>query len=485
MSAVQVLSVASEIFPFVKTGGLADVTGALPGALAPEGVAVRTLVPGYPGVLSALVEPRAVHTIPSLHGAPAYLLFDRAEGLDLYILDAPHLFGRYGNPYTAADGVDWPDNALRFAALSRMAASMGQGLLADYRPDIIHCHDWPTGLTPAYLKYDGGARPGTVMTVHNIAFQGQYPAHLLSQLGLPPEAMHVDGVEYYGNIGFLKGGLALADRVTTVSPTYASEIVQPEWGMGLDGLLRSRASIVSGILNGIDMTVWDPAKDRHLPSRYDARRIAGRAKNKSALQVRMGLDPQPDTLVFGLVSRFSWQKGLDLLNQALPSLLATGAQIALLGSGERTIEDTFAAAVDTNPGRVAFTRGYDEGLAHLIQGGADSILVPSRFEPCGLTQLCALRYGALPLVARVGGLADTIVDANEAAVTAEVATGVQFSPVNASALEAAISRVATLYRDQALWRRMQLNGMKADVSWRHPARHYAKLYRDLIAARAQ
>jgi starch synthase len=485
MSAVQVLSVASEIFPLVKTGGLADVTGALPGALAAEGVAMRTLVPGYPGVLSALIEPRAVHTIASLHGAPAYLLFDRVEGLDLYVLDAPHLFARYGNPYTAADGVDWSDNALRFAALSRLAASIGQGLLPDYRPDIIHCHDWPTGLTPAYLKYDGGARPGTVITVHNIAFQGQYPAHLLPQLGLPPQAMHVDGVEYYGTIGFLKAGLALADRITTVSPTYASEIVLPEWGMGLDGLLRSRANVVSGILNGIDMTVWDPAKDKHLSTRYDARRLAARARNKIALQARMGLLAQPETLLFAVVSRFSWQKGLDLLNQALPSLLATGAQLALLGSGDRAIEETFLAAVDANPGRVAFLRGYDEGLAHLMQAGADCILVPSRFEPCGLTQLCALRYGAVPLVARVGGLADTIVDANEAAVTAEVATGVQFFPVNASMLDAALSRVATLYRDQGLWKRMQLNGMKADVSWRHPARHYAKLYRDLIAARVQ
>lgn len=480
MSDVAVLSVASEVYPLVKTGGLADVAGALPAALAGEGVAMRTLVPGYPAVMAAIAEGEAAHGYEDLFGGPARLVAGRAAGLDLLALDAPHLFDRPGNPYVGADGRDWSDNPLRFGALARAAADIGLGRTALPRPDIVHAHDWQAALAPAYLHYAGEPRPGTVVTVHNLAFQGQAPAALLGPLGLPPSSWAVDGVEYYGTIGYLKAGLQLADRITTVSPTYALEIRNPDAGMGLDGLLRARSGALVGILNGIDTAVWDPAADAHLPAPFDARRLKARAASTAALRERLGLDPGVDGPLFGVVSRLSWQKGLDLLHAVLPALVASGAQLALLGAGEPALEDGFRAAAQAWPGRVACRIGYDEGLAHLIQGGCDALVVPSRFEPCGLTQLCALRYGAVPVVARVGGLADTIVDANDMALAAGVATGLQFAPVERDRLEAALLRAVALFHDRPTWRRLQKNGMAADVSWRRPARRYADLYRGLM-----
>ena len=479
MTALAVLSVASEVYPLVKTGGLADVAGALPAALAAEGVAVRTLVPGYPRVMEALEAGTAVHAFADLFGGPARLVAGTAAGLDLIALDAPHLFARDGNPYVGPDGRDWPDNAFRFAALARAAADVGLGRTGLPVPDVLHAHDWQAALAPAYLHYAGGARPGTVVTVHNLAFQGQFPAELLGPLGLPAHAYAVDGVEYYGTIGYLKAGLQLADRITTVSPTYAAEILEPEAGMGLDGLLRARAGVVAGIINGIDTRVWDPAADPLLPAAFDARRLKARGKSKAALQQALGLAVEPGALLIGVVSRLSWQKGLDLLVDALPVLVGEGAQLALLGAGEPALEQGFAAAQARWPGRIGCRIGYDEGLAHLIQGGSDAILVPSRFEPCGLTQLCAMRYGAVPIVARVGGLADTVIDANEMALAAGVATGIHVAPIGRERLEAALRRAATLWNDPPTWRRLQKNGMATDVSWTNPARRYAALYRDI------
>jgi starch synthase len=481
---LKILAVVSEIYPLVKTGGLADVAGALPGALVSEDVAVTTLVPGYPAVLAALKNPQVVHTFAGLFGHDARLLKANASGLDLLVLDAPHLFNRPGNPYVDADGKDWIDNPLRFAALSRVAAEIGQGLVPALTPDVIHAHDWQTGLTAAYLRYSARPAVPTVMTVHNMAFQGQYGRDLLPALGLPARAYAIDGVEYYGTIGFLKAGLQLSDRITTVSPTYATEIRTAEGGMGLDGLLRSRGNAVSGILNGIDTAVWNPATDARIAAPFDVTKMASRAANKKALQQKLGLDVDPNALIFGVVSRLSWQKGLDLLLERLPALLAAGGQLALLGSGEMSLANGFAGATTLHKGRVGMVNGYDEGLAHLIQAGSDVILVPSRFEPCGLTQLCALRYGALPLVARVGGLADTVIDANEVALAAGVGTGVQFSPVSGDALEAAILRTADLWRDRPTWKKLQKNAMKTDVSWTRPAAAYARLYRELVAGRA-
>ena len=481
---LRVLAVASEAFPLVKTGGLADVVGALPAALAPEGIATRTLIPGYRGVLAALREPALVHAFPALLGAPARLLAARVADLDLLVLDAPHLYDRPGNPYVGADGKDWPDNGVRFAALAQCAVAIARDGIAGPAPDVVHAHDWQAGLVPALLHYGGAPHPPTVMTIHNLAFQGLFPRELLPLIGLPPRAFAIEGVEFHGWVSYLKAGLAFADRLTTVSPTYAAEIRTAEQGMGLDGLLRARAGRLVGIRNGIDGKVWNPRTDEYLAARYDARTLQKRIANKAALQARCGLDADSAAPLFAVVSRLTAQKGMDLLLDALPALVRAGAQLSLLGSGDHALEDRFANAARRSPGRVVAHLGYDEALAHLAQGGADALLVPSRFEPCGLTQLCALRYGAIPVVAHVGGLADTIIDANEAALAARVATGLQFTPVTREGVELAIERALALWRDGPTWRRMQNRAMACDVGWAAPARRYAMLYRALASERA-
>jgi starch synthase len=479
MRPLRALAVASEIFPLIKTGGLADVTGALPSALKAEGIETRTLVPGYPGVLDGLGGGVEVLNLPDGYGGPARVLGCSVADLDLFVLDAPHLFARPGNPYVAPDGTDWPDNALRFAALARTAAEIGQGAIPTFVPQVVHAHDWQAALTHAFLHYSGRPRPGSIMTVHNLAFQGRFPRELLSEIGLPPQSFSIDGVEYYGGISFLKAGLQFADRITTVSPTYAREIQQGDAGMGLDGLLRARSDVLSGILNGIDTSVWNPATDPHIASPFSITSLAARGANKAAMQRRFGLTPAPDAYLLGVISRLSWQKGLDLLLQNLPLILGEGVQLVLLGSGEVDLQEQFRAAAKSHPDQIGVLIGYDEGLAHLIQAGSDALLVPSRFEPCGLTQMCALRYGAVPVVSRVGGLADTVIDANEANIAGNAATGIQFSPVTSEALGGAIRRAKALFHDKPVWLGMQGNGMTVDVSWHDPARRYADLYRQV------
>jgi starch synthase len=318
-----------------------------------------------------------------------------------------------------------------------------------------------------------------VVTIHNIAFQGRFPASIFASLGLPPEAWNVEGVEYFGGVGFLKAGLHYADAITTVSPTYAEEICTPAGGMGLDGLLRVRRSVLSGIVNGIDTAVWDPASDPHLAANYTATTLQRRALNKRAVEEAFGL-ARDDGFLFCVVSRLGWQKGMDILGDCIDGLVARGARLAVLGSGEQAIEGMFRAAVARHPGRVGIVTGYSEPLSHLLQGGCDSVLVPSRFEPCGLTQFYGLRYGCVPLVSRVGGLADTVIDANLAALERGVATGFQFLPVEAPALDRAIGRAVDLHRDAKTWRKLQQNGMKSDLSWSASARRYADLYRSLV-----
>jgi starch synthase len=485
MTHIKALAVASEISPLVKTGGLADVAGALPLALKAEKIDTVTLVPGYGDALDKLERAESLHSFPNLFGGEARLLSASVAGLDLFVLDAPHLYVRAGGLYTNVNGVDYPDNAFRFAALAKAASLIAQGLLPSFAPDVLHAHDWQAALAPAYLHYSGKPRPATIVTIHNLAFQGRFPKEMFPELGLPPQSFAMDGVEYYGGVGYLKAGLQLADRITTVSPSYAAEIMTAEGGMGLDGLLRARADVVSGVLNGIDDKVWDPEHDPFIAARYDHRALKMRARNKSALQARLGLNEESGAFLIGVVSRLSWQKGLDLLLETLPYILARGAQLALLGAGDKELESAFSSAALDHAGSVGTNIGYDEGLAHLIQAGADALLVPSRFEPCGLTQLCALRYGAVPIVSRVGGLKDTIIDANEMALAAGVATGLQFSPLSIEALKAALARAHALYKDAPAWRKMQLNGMKTDVSWRGPARHYAEIYKTLVSSRRE
>ncbi len=480
--SLSVLSVASEVYPLIKTGGLADVVGALPAALRPHGVEVQTLVPGYPRVLGALTERRELYAFDDFFGGAARLVLGIGEGMAILALDAPHLYDRPGNPYLGLDGKDWPDNAERFAALSFAAAEIGRGAVPGLAPAVIHAHDWQTGLVPAYLHYGGvsSARPRTVVTIHNIAFQGQFPAAAFPKLRLPQAAFSLDGIEYYGGVGFLKAGLHFADAITTVSPSYAAEIKTVEGGMGLDGLIRARSDRLVGIVNGIDTEVWNPATDSSLVANYSTRTLARRAANKAAIEDRFAIEPANGPL-FCFVSRLTLQKGVDLIINALPNLLARGARFAILGSGDAPLEAALKQAAKSNPGKVGVVLGYDEVLAHLLQGGADAILVPSRFEPCGLTQLYGLRYGCVPVVSRVGGLADTLVDANDAAVAAKVATGIQFHGNSVTALEDAVTRVLALYRDPLVWSRMQRNGMNADNSWHRPAGAYAALFRSLIA----
>jgi starch synthase len=482
MKRLRVLSVGSEVYPLVKTGGLADVIGALPAALQAEGIEMRTLVPGYPSVIEGLDEAEEALHRRQFFGGTARVLAGRAADLDLFVLDAPHLFARAGNPYSGPDGRDWPDNAFRFAALGRIAADIGQGAIPTFVPRVVHAHDWQAGLTPAFMHYDGRPHPGTIATIHNIAFQGLFPRTMPSEIGLPSESFTIDGVEYYGAISYLKAALQFADRITTVSPTYAMEIQTFAMGMGLDGLLRARSEVLSGILNGIDVSVWNPETDSRIASTFTRETLVLRSANKTALQKRFALAVASDAFLLGVVSRLTSQKGLDLLLDNLPLVQRENMQIALLGSGDAAIEQRWAAAARSHPGRIATAFGYDEDLAHLIQAGADAILVPSRFEPCGLTQLCALRYGAVPIVSRVGGLADTVVDANEMALAAGVATGVQFAPVTSKALGGAMRRAAALFRQPAVWQSMQRSGMGTDVSWRNPARRYADLYREVAAA---
>lgn len=478
----EVLSVASEAFPLVKTGGLADVVGALPGALAPLGVTMRILLPGYPAVVQQLDgSSRTVAAFDELFGGRATVRAGRVSGLDLIVVDAPHLYDRPGNPYVGPDGKDWPDNWRRFAALSYVAGRLADGLVEGYAPDIVHSHDWQAGLAPAYVKYGMLRRARSVITVHNIAFQGYFGWEIFHQLYLPDHAA-AESLEYYGGIGYLKAGLVGADALTTVSPTYAAEIRTAAYGNGLEGVIQSRAADLHGILNGIDTGIWDPMEDEALTARYNSATLDLRARNRATLSERFGLDDSPGPL-FSVVSRLTWQKGMDLLVAAVDALVEQGGKLCILGSGEVGIENGLRGAAMRHPGKVGIITGYDEQLSHLIQGGADVMLVPSRFEPCGLTQLYGLRYGCVPLVCRVGGLADTIIDANEAAVEQGVSTGLQFFPATEHALADGITRAIRLYGDQKFWRKMQRRGMKADVSWQNSAKKYASLYADLLESR--
>lgn len=488
---MRVLSVAAELYPLIKTGGLADVAGALPGALAASGIEMRSLLPAYPAVLEATAgdgPDAVVAELADLPGGPGRLRRVDHRGLAVYLLEAPALFARPGNPYTGPNGTDWPDNGLRFGALAWAGAALARGADTDWRPAVVHAHDWQVGLLPAYLALDAGPRaragprPKTVMTVHNLAFQGQFSPALIEPLGLPAAAFTTAGFEYYSSLGFLKAGLFYADALTTVSPTYAMEIQTAEHGMGLDGLLRARAADLSGIVNGIDEVVWNPATDPHLVAGYDVDTLERKALNKQALQERLGLAPAPDALLACVVSRLTHQKGMDLLLKAVPGFLDGGGQLAVLGAGPPVLEAAFAELATARPHQVGCVLGHGEPLSHLFQGGGDAILVPSRFEPCGLTQLYGLRYGTLPIVARTGGLADTVIDANHAALATGVATGLQFAPVTARALGLALERALALFADPPTWRAMQRAAMRQPVGWQVSAARYAALYRRLVEA---
>lgn len=479
---IRVLHAAAELFPWVRTGGLGDVIAALPPALVEVGVDARLVLPGFAGFVDAFelgqsLRLRTPFAIERVRVARALL---PGSGVEAYIVDHPTFYDRPGSPYGAPDGSDWPDNHRRFALFGWVAAALAQGADPNWRADILHCHDWHAGLAPAYLHASAAPLP-SIFTIHNLAYQGFFPAGLFADLALPADFFAIDGVEFYGGVSFLKAGLFYADRLTTVSPTYAREIQTPAFGWGLDGLLRARAAVLTGVLNGVDPKVWAPDNDPLLPRVYIVDDAAeGKAAAKTALRRRFGLAGPPGAPLFGVVTRLTAQKGLDLLLAALPGLIDLGGWLVLLGSGDGALEAGFAAAAQTYRGRVGVVLGYDEPLSHLILAGSDSIIMPSRFEPCGLTQLYALCYGALPLVRRTGGLADTVVDANAATLADGSATGFAFEAETPAGLLAAIQRAVALYRDQASWRRMMRQAMTRDFSWEAAAKKYMTLYRDLI-----
>jgi starch synthase len=481
---IRVLFATPECAPYAKVGGLGEVSSALPEALCAAGIDARVLLPGYPGVLGAIGGPREL---------ARFMLFDppiEARLLEahlpnevpLYVLDCPRLYSRGGGPYQDADGNDWSDNALRFGLFSKVASLLGgSSSPLEWRPQVIHCNDWPAALAAAYLHYAPRPHAAAVMTVHNLAFQGNFAPELVASLDLPGESFSVDGLEFHGRLSFLKAGLFYSDLITTVSPGYAREIQSEAFGCGMDGLLRLRGDSLFGILNGIDTASWDPRTDPLIARRYGPAELHLKALNKEALQRRMNLTVDPAIPLLGVVGRLTHQKGADLLAEAAPRLCALPAQLAVLGSGAREMEEALRALARRLPERISVVTGYDEGLAHLIEAGADAFLMPSRFEPCGLNQMYSQRYGTPPVARATGGLADTIVDCGRAAPAGADATGFLFEEPSAAALIAAVGRALEIFGDRSRWRALQLAGMARDFGWESAADQYARIY--LRAAR--
>jgi starch synthase len=484
MSPLNILFAASEAQPLIKTGGLADVAGSLPVALSHFGHDVRVVLPGYPQAIERALplHPAATLQLPgSLE--PIQILEGWLGGrIRLYLIDVPGLFDRPGNPYTNAYGSDWEDNPERFALFCRAIVTIALDHAdLNWRPDLVHCNDWQTGLVPALLA-DEGSRPATLFTIHNLAYQGVFDRAAFDRIRLPEALWSPEGLEFHHYFSFIKGGLAFTDWVTTVSPTYAREILTPEFGYGLEGLLLHRTDRLKGVLNGIDYEEWDPASDPALPQHYDADTFDLKKINKLRLQQEMGLPEDENAFLFGHIGRLVEQKGVDLILGILPGLIKQqNTQLVLLGSGDSRLEQALRAVAEEHPDRVAAFIGYDEQLAHRVEAGCDCFLMPSRFEPCGLNQLYSLRYGTVPIVHRTGGLADTVVDATPRNLLDDKATGFVFNQPNEGALWRAIERAIEFHRRPPVWwEKLATNGMKQDFSWEASAIHYLEIYRQAI-----
>jgi len=493
---MRVLHVCTEIFPLLKTGGLADVVGALPEAQKRAGCDARVLVPGFPALRSGILDQTLVAELApafGVHGIRLYRGVLPASANDVglvqagseyvYVIDAPALYDRPGNPYSDADNHAYPDNYRRFALLGWMAARLAEGLDSTWRPQIVHGHDWHAGLAPAYLRAaeeaSGYKLAGSVFTVHNLAYQGNFPQQVFHELGLPAHFYGINGIEFHGQCSFLKSGLFYADKLTTVSPTYAHEIQGSEQGCGFDGLLHSRENDLIGILNGVDAAVWNPVTDKLIPALFDAAAMAGKLTCKTALQNEFGLAVQNDAPLFCIVSRLTEQKGLHLIVAALPEIIQRGGQLIVLGSGDASLEAAFQAAALAHPHAVAVHIGYDEHLSHRIIAASDVIMVPSRFEPCGLTQLYGLAYGTLPLVRQVGGLADTVTDCSLENMADGMATGFVFNSFDTTGICAALRRAFALYKRKSDWKQVQKFGMQQQFSWDAAAMQFTTLYEQI------
>jgi starch synthase len=482
--------VGSEALPFAKTGGLADVLGALPPALARAGWDVTVALPRYRGVAAGTIVDAFPLTIGAYTCDVAFYEAPMPDGARALLIDCPDLFDRDG--LYNVDNVDFPDNPRRFAMLSRAAfefvARRGTA------PDVIHAHDWQAGLAPVYLHtlYSGhpvlGGVP-SIFTIHNLAYQGLCEADWLPRLDLPWELLAVEQLEFWGRISFLKGGINHADAVTTVSRTYAREIQTPELGFGFDGILRRRAAVLSGILNGIDTTEWDPAHDRFLPAPYDAAHLEGKAAAKAAVLARFELPADERVAkrpLVGMISRMVDQKGLDLIAALAGDLPRLDATFVVLGTGDERYQDLWTNLAAAHPDRIAARIGFDEGLAHLIEAGADMFLMPSRFEPCGLNQMYSLRYGTVPIVRGVGGLADTVADVSESASNSgDRGRGFVFHEYTPAALLEALRRALACFGRPSAWRAVQTAGMAVDYSWDRSAEEYVKIYERAIADRGR
>jgi starch synthase len=478
LADLKVLFATSEVAPLIKTGGLADVSSALPAALRAIGVDVRVLVPGYNQVMSKLTKYQVEVTFDDLPGFPSARLLSSSMGnnIPLLVLDCPALYQREGGPYQNILGHDWPDNALRFGLLSKVAAILGcTDTPLAWQPDLVHCNDWQTGLAPAYLHFERGAVP-SIIAIHNLAFQGNFPPSTVQQLHLPASSYNIDGLEFYGNMSFLKAGLYYADHITTVSPNYAKEIQQEELGFGMQGLLTTRRDSLTGILNGIDTDEWDPESDSHLIKNYSIANMGGKAANKADLQKRVGLNIDPDVPLLGVVSRFTHQKGLDLLLDIAPILTEFPVQLVMLGNGDVQLQKTARELWRQYPGKIGVVIGFNEELSHQIEAGADMFIMPSRFEPCGLNQLYSQRYGTPPIVHATGGLVDSVVDCTAESLKDGTATGFTFDEMTDEGLYTAIRRAVNLYHFKSKWEALCKNCMSKSFSWQNSAEAYREVY---------
>jgi starch synthase len=488
---LRILFVTSEAFPLIKTGGLADVSGSLPAALQEIDADIRILIPGYPAVLDKLINPKFLATISNLPhvGAINLILGEMPETkVPVMAIESVGLYQRDGGPYVDATGKGWEDNPYRFGTLSLVAAILSgdQSPLSDWAPDITHCNDWQSGLTPAFMHFISADRTKmkqakSVLSIHNLAFQGCYSSEWVSRLGLPAESYQINGVEYYGQLSFLKAGIFYADGLSTVSPTYAKEIQTETYGFGMQGLLTARGKEIYGILNGLDTHEWNPATDPHLADHYDAENLIGKQKVKAALQTKLGLKEEPKIPLLGVVSRLTHQKGLDMLLACAESLLTKhGCQLAVLGSGDASFEQGYRELAKRFPDQVNVTIGYNEQLSHQIMAGCDIFIMPSRFEPCGLNQMYGLRYGTPPVVTYTGGLADSVQDTNESTLKNKTATGFIMPEVSIKALISATERALAFYQDEKTWKEIQEDGMRQNLDWTKSAKAYMAMYEEVL-----